>query len=141
MMKKIALILGSFFLFSCGGSTYQEPDYYFEGKFDPSLVSSLDMYMKRLAEDRNFRVFEKDRTQMKTLTQDKDALYISFYKNNKDKPILWVSNVGTGTVLTLGLLSNESFSLQEVKALAEAVTKYLKTEMNIKMKPVSPSSP
>lgn len=138
-MKKLALFLSMLFLFSCGGSSYEKPDFYFEGTFKPSLTDDLEAYMKELAGDRSFRIFEKDRGQMKELTQGEDAVYISLYKGAGDKPVLWVSNVGAGTVLTLGLLSNDSFSLADTKNLSDEILLYLKKEMGIQMSAVSPS--
>lgn len=140
-MKKLVLCLSALFLFSCSGSSsYEKPDFYFEGAFKASLVDDLEAYVKELAGDKSFRVFEKDRDQMKVLTQGKDALYISLYKGVGDKPVLWISNVGTGTVLTLGLLSNDSFSLSDTKKLSDEVVLYLKKEMDVEMNAVSPNA-
>lgn len=139
-MKSLVLFLSMLFLVSCGGSSYEKPDFYFEGAFKPSLVDDLEAYVKELAGDKNFRVFEKDRDQMKVLTQGEDALYMSLYKGSGDKPVLWVSNVGTGMVLTLGLLSNDSFSLADTKKLSDEVILYLKKEMDVEMSAVSPNA-
>lgn len=139
-MKKILLLITVFFVFSCDhGSSYEAPQFYFEGKFSPSLVDNLDSYLKNLSRERGFRVFEKDRREMKVLTQGQDAFYISLYKESSDKPVLWISNVGVGTVLSLGLFSRENFSPIESKKLADELVFYLKEEMNVQMLPVSPN--
>jgi hypothetical protein len=139
-MNKLALIFVVFFVISCGESSYHEPDFYYEGKFDSSLVNQLEEYMKDLADERNLVVFEKDRGQMSALTQNEEALFISLHVASIDEPLLWVSNVGVGTVLTLGFLSNENFSYDNTKALSETVRNGLLDEMGIEMKSVSPGA-
>jgi hypothetical protein len=103
-------------------------------------VNQLEEYMKDLADERNLVVFEKDRGQMSALTQNEEALFISLHVASIDEPLLWVSNVGVGTVLTLGFLSNENFSYDNTKALSETVRNGLLDEMGIEMKSVSPGA-
>jgi hypothetical protein len=141
-MKNIILTLVVVFLSSCGGSTYIEADYYFEGKFEPSLVNvnALEEQLNKIAKEQGYRLFEKNRNQMKKLTDDNEAFFIALYQKNNDKLILSITNVGVGSVLILDLYTNEDFTKQDAKSLSEKLIQYLQTELNVEMKPIDHSS-
>ncbi len=141
-MKKILLILIVISLISCSSSTYIKPDYYFKGKFEPSIVNvnALEAQINKIAEEQNYRVFEKNRNQMKRHTNDQEAFFIVLYQKNINESILTISNVGAGSVLTLALYTNEDFTKQDAKFLSEMVVQHLQTKLNVEMKPIDLSS-
>jgi len=138
---KTVIIFVVFFLISCGGkSTFIAPEFHFEGAFKPSSLDKLEGYIKQLAQEKDYRVYEKRRHQMKTLTNGQDAFSIALYQKTNDKNILYISNTGAGTILTLYLFTNKDFSLQEAKSLADTVIHYLESQLNIEMKLIELSS-
>ena len=119
-------------LASCS-SEIHEPDFYYKAKFDVGLVDQVDTYFKELANTKSIEIFEKDRREMKAISQGKDAFYISYYVSDKETPVLWVTNAGSGNVLDLGLLSNEGYPLSETEKLAALVVSDLKKMFGINM--------
>lgn len=119
-------------LASCS-SELHEPDFYYKAEFDVGLVDQVDTYFKELANTKSIEVFEKDRREMKAISQGKDAFYISYYVSDKETPVLWVTNAGSGNVLDLGLLSNEGYPLSETEKLAVLVVSDLKKKFGINM--------
>ncbi len=137
-MKIVCLTLAFLLIFSCGQHNYEEPDFYFQGEFDSSLVNVLDKYIKELATEQGFLIYEKKHSQMETLTNGNDAFYISFYEKDSDALVLYITNVGVGTELTLGLYATNNISLKRAKELSATITNYLKTELNVEMILVDP---
>lgn len=141
-MKKIVLIFIVYFLIACNGqSTHIAPDYYFQGEFEPSMVDNVEAYIKKIAEENGYRVYEKRRDQMKALTDNQEAFFIALYRVDDKLPILTIGNVGIGKILTFDLYTNEDFSLEEAKELSEKINQYLKNELGVEMKPVDPNPP
>jgi len=135
---KIVLFLNLILICSCN-SQYLEPDLYFEGKFDPKNVNTLEKFIKQLAKDKGFQIFEKDRNQMSFLSQGKEAFYISYYIHEDIGPVMWISNVGAPNILVLGFNSFSDFSRENAKELAIVIINYLKNELDTCMMPVDPN--
>lgn len=129
---KYLLFVVMLLLASCG-SKVSEPDLYYKAEFDIALVDEVSTYFKTLAGKRDFEVFEKDRREMKAITQGREAFYISYYAGDKDVPVLWVTNAGAGTVIDLAFHANEGHPLYEVEKLSGLVLKDLKRIFGIDM--------
>lgn len=136
-MKKIFLFAVLLIGVSSCSSEYIEPRFFYRGDFSPSLVDGVENYMKKIAKQKGYRVFEKDRDQMRTLTQGQDAFFMSYYL--EEKAILSIMNVGAGTVLTLSLNDYEIISIDELEQLATEVRDGLNKEFGIKLATANPN--
>ena len=67
---------------------------------------------------------------MRALSQGEDAFYLSLYVDH-NRPILWVTNVGSANVLDLSFLSNHAHPLVETKDLAVVSTEDLNSLFGI----------
>lgn len=136
-MKILFIFFALILAISCGNkSVYVKPDFLYKGKVNSSQVDSLHIFIKELAGIYNLDVFEKNREDMQFLTHGENAFYLSLYKNNHDAPVMWISNVGSGTVLTFGFSSNEYFSLEDVRSLFDKVKIHLENNMSIYLQEV-----
>ena len=129
-----SLLFLTFLLASCAESSYEEPDFYFKGTFKSEFVADTAAYMKLLASKKGFRLFEKRRSQMSALTNNRQALFIAFYESGNTLPILTLSNIGgDGEKLVMAIYANENFSIERAKELSNEVRQQLKAQFDVDM--------
>ena len=92
----------------------------YEASFDPGLSGDVESFMISSADNWGLEVFRKDRSQMKTLTQGKEAFFVMLYANDNEG-ILAISNVGAGEVIQLSLHDFGAIPLGDLKRLDEDV--------------------
>lgn len=135
-MYRLFFILLSIFCLSACGQDDVKPVYFYKAPFDPVMVDAVAEVMKDISESRQFKLFEKDREQMKFLTDGKNAFFTAFYL--KGEPILAVTNVGVGEVLTLSLHDYGELPLDDLEGLAQEVRDTLKNRFNIELQVANP---
>jgi len=104
----------------------------YKAKFDVSKVDDVENTMVVIAKRWNLEPFQKDREQMKFLTQNKEAFFIAFYFDGD--PVLVVTNVGVGEVLTLSATDYKKMPISDLKKLIVEVIDALKDQFNIEFK-------
>ena len=110
--------------------------YFYKASFDPVMVDAVADVMEEISENRQFKLFEKDREQMKFLTEGKNAFFTAFYL--KGEPILAITNVGVGEVLTLSLHDYGELPWMCWEGLAQEVRNTLKNRFNIELQVADP---
>ena len=135
MNRLHAILFGIFCLSACAQEDVK-PVYFYKASFDPVMVDAVTEAMKDISENRQFKLFEKDREQMKFLTEGKNAFFTAFYL--KGEPILAITNVGVGEVITLSLHDYGELSLDALEGLAQEVRDTLKNRFNIELQVADP---
>ena len=135
MNRLLAILLSIFCLSACAQDDVK-PVYFYKASFDPVMVDAVAEVMKDISENRQFKLFEKDREEMKFLTEGKNSFFTAFYL--KGKPILVLTNVGVGEVLTLSLHDNSKLPLDALEGLAQEVRNTLKNRFNIELQVADP---
>ena len=135
-MNRLLSILLSIFCLSACGQDDVKPMYFYKASFDPVMVDAVADVMEEISENRQFKLFEKDREQMKFLTEGKNAFFTAFYL--KGEPILAITNVGVGEVLTLSLHDYGELPLDVLEGLAQEVRNTLKNRFNIELQVADP---
>lgn len=130
-MRKILLVLLCIFCLNACTAEYIKPMFFYRSPFDPSMVTDVESYMRKASKNWNFELFEKDKKEMKAVTDGQEAFYLAFY--HKDKAILDISNVGVGVVLTLALFDHGDMPIAELERLANEVRSGLKSKFGIQL--------
>ncbi|MDQ7050365.1 MAG: hypothetical protein Q9M92_12875 [Enterobacterales bacterium] len=100
----------------------------------------MQTFIRALANEENFLLFEKDHGEMSFLSHNKDAFYISYYKENEEIEVMWISNVGSPNQLVLGFNSSNSFTPEMARKLSVVIINYLKVDLNTYLFPVDPNA-
>lgn len=135
-MNRLVFILLSVFCFNACGKDDVRPAFFYKASFDPVMVDAVAKAMEDISESHQFKLFEKDREQMKFLTDGENAFFTAFYL--KGEPILAITNVGVGGVLTLSLHDYSDLSLDELEGLAQEVRDTLKNRFSIELQVADP---
>ena len=86
---------------SCVGDNVR-PAFLFRSVFDPDTVNDVEIFMRALSEQWEFRLYEKDREEIESVTRgEQEAFFLFLYY--EDDSILAMGNVGAGNVITLDL--------------------------------------
>lgn len=118
-------------LISCS-SENRDPILKYQSPFDPSYVNAVEEYIKLLSDEKGFRVFEKDREEMRIISKGKEAFFIALYKG--EKQFLVISNVGAGDIIFLHLTEHNEIRKSEIADLAEEIRMYLASNFDINLK-------
>lgn len=129
---KIVTLLLSLFLLGCSDE-HHPPTFLFESKFDSKYVDAIDEYAKNLAQEKDFRVFEKSRSKMSAITSGSEAFYVSFY-NGDVGPIFVITNAGFGSYINVDIYVDEGFDYAKAQELAGRVKGDLNELFNIELK-------
>ena len=125
------LLLVTICIFIGNACTNGEFVHSYQAKFNPELVNEVEKYLANYADSHGYDLFQKDRNQMKMVTQGVDALFIAYYKN--DEIIVSITNAGIGDVLSLDTVSNSELSNNELSKLANDIAKLLRDKLNINL--------
>ena len=135
MSKMFLLILLSFFLAGCNAKG-KEPTFFYRAAFDPLMINDVEVYIRAVGKKWDLEIFEKDRDQMKFITQNQEAFYIAFYYN--DNAILHISNAGFGVGIVLSLFDDGEMPLSDLKKLDEEIRAGLKENFGVKLEARDP---
>ncbi len=105
----------------------------FESKFDSKYIDDIDLYVKNLAKDKGYRVFEKKRSEMSIITNGREAFYISYYIGDIG-PVFVITNAGFGSYINVDVYVDEGFDYNEAKKLSDRVKRDLMTIFNIELR-------
>jgi hypothetical protein len=132
IIRLILLLFLAVLMVSCTSEDKHYPERIYKGEFDPAQVNRLEGFIKKTAQKNKLDIFEKDRKQMRYLTNDVDAFYISLHRDGNKAAVFWISNVGTGTKLTLGVHADKDV-LQKEPAIDDIFT-FIKSEIKTDLK-------
>lgn len=119
----------------CSCADDNNPYLIYESEFGTEKISKVENVIKDLAQRRNLRVFEKNRENMKYLSRGEDAFFIALYFKND--PILVVTNVGVGKLITLSVSDYGKMPRKELELLTLELVSILKNEVNISFEKVN----
>lgn len=125
-------------LSSCGEAEYTPPYLHYRADFDTAKVDEAEMTIKEIAKKWNLRVYEKDRDQMKFLTQGKEAFFIALYRD--EDPVLSLTNSGVGNVISVMAVDYGNMPVSDLERLTKEVIKVLEERLNIEFKEVGDST-
>ena len=118
------------------GEEHVEPAFFYKAQFDPSMVAEVESFVRDISVKWQLELFEKDREQMKFLTQYREAFFISLYF--ECDAILAIMNVGVGNVLTLSLHDYGNLPVEQLERLANEVRSGLRAQLNIDLVAAEP---
>ncbi len=121
---KIALASSFFLIIASCDQSYTQPHLLYRAPFDPQHIEKMEALIHEIANEWGLRVYEKDREEMKFLTNGQEAFFIALYVEDDQAdnfPVASVNNVGTGTVITLMITNRGEIELEELNRLAEEI--------------------
>ena len=100
------------------------------------MINDVEVYIRAVGKKWDLEIFEKDRDQMKFITQNQEAFYIAFYYN--DNAILHISNAGFGVGIVLSLFDDGEMPLSDLKKLDEEIRAGLNENFGVKLEARDP---
>ena len=93
----------------------------------------------KLAVSYGANVFEKDRDNMRFLTDGQEAFFVAYYFEDRNAPVMWITNVGAGDRLTLAATSGHEFTKNDARSLVDAVRTALLVDLGIELSRTDPN--
>ena len=100
------------------------------------MVDDVENYMRDMSKRLGYDFFEKDRDDMRFLSKGMSAFFVAFHL--KEDPVLFITNVGAGTVLTLSVQDYGNVPLNDLKMLGQEIIEGLQREFSIHLEPALP---
>ena len=101
----------------------------YKSSFDHSRVDDARRIILSFSNDKGLEVFEKDQGRMRFLSSGRDAFFISLYF--KGDPILTITNVGVGDVLTFSASGSVEMSADNLNELSNGLRTILEESLDI----------
>ena len=140
-MAKVVFAILFVLMSSCDYSgKYTEPyAIYRTNQFNNVDIPKVEEFMREIAKQWDFRIVEKSRSQMKTLTGDREAFKIFLLdKKDKNKWVLVIGNVGTHNVLTWHLYNDGVIALQDLELINQQIKVTLEKRFNLDFCEIDP---
>ena len=128
MILRVCALMLFFTLSSCEAE-HKPPYLLYTANFDVSTVNEAEAIVKKVAKKWDLRVYEKDREQMKFLTQGKDAFFIALYFN--EDPIISIGNSGVGEILRVMAIDYGNVPVSDLEKITADFIKAFKDQLNI----------
>ncbi|MEX2148686.1 MAG: hypothetical protein WD793_00590 [Steroidobacteraceae bacterium] len=134
-MRSVAIrsvvLLVSAFASGCG-QTQDVSTVVYKAPFDTSQIEGVEKIVDDVASKWKLRVFRKDRRELSLVTQGHDAFFVALYLGRD--PIVFLTNAGVGTVLTLGINDYGTLSVENQVRLANDLVFPLREYLNIDLR-------
>lgn len=119
-------------VFVCGCVDAQVvPTVVYKANFDNTKIDAVESIVDEVAQQWKLRPFRKDRVQMERLTFGEDALFVALYF--EDNPVLVLTNVGVGKVLTLSTSDFGKMPVEDLNRVANDMIDKLRNRLSIEL--------
>ena len=134
-MAKVVFAILFVLMSSCDYSgKYTEPyAIYRANQFNTEDIPQIEEFIREIAKQWNFKIVEKGRNQMKTLTQGREAFHIFLLdKQNQKQWIIAIGNSGLGDILTWSIYDRGKIPIPDLQRLTLQVKETLEQHFDLK---------
>lgn len=118
MVLRVVIFILVMSLLACGAG-YKEPHALYNAPFDPQQIDGVVEFIYEIADKWNLELEEKDRGQMKYLTQGQEAFRI--YLVLEGDMVILIGNAGFGTTLSLMVMDYGHMPVEELDRLTNEI--------------------
>lgn len=122
------IVLFGLCLCSCGNEPVEYKQY--TATFDDSKIGNVEKFVRSYAEMNNLKVLEKDKEQLKYLSNDANEFFMTL--NYQGDPIVAVLNIGQTNILRILALDYGDLELEKLDVITNEIKNALANELNLK---------